>query len=1143
MSWYNQGQFYNTDQRHHSSQTYANQPQPQHQQQHHGTASEMTRLEALQLIGELGQDEQQLQEEQYQTAPLAKQCASPAMPRKRSRDRRSPLPSSLDEGWKKPTARKKRKRGELKRGELRAEAPASSAFKATKHRKHTRAEIQRVYGMCIAWGLSKADREAMLAEQNHKGDESEEDGDNSDEDGLGEKGTGAGGRKETAKGGEGYPELLPEKDDLPFLPLFAEPSYHLDALYDEVESALEDREGTWSAIEDANAELKDARRRLKEAVEEDAQMKAALEEAKDRARAAELEEPCLWNDMMQRLRDFHAAYGHVNIPSCRKIDREQDPGMYELARFDLSLKDRYKRGTLQRYPHRLKAVEELGFNWGERQEDLLEHRLEQLRQFKEKHGHCDVTRSDGKELYRWVGAVRVAHKTRTSGKKAYSKLSQSRYEKKLTKLREILGGEDAFNEWINSTHVRNRGGRRAEVMRVHREEMGHCVHPDPAMRRWVVGIRAKYQRKKEGRLYPNESINEGTIEALTDVGFCWTDRCTCEGAPKDQGILDDGSSDDTDEETDIEEGLETGADDSRTSLQKKKLSKKRRRSIRKRSDKAWNKWIDRLKAYKAEHGHSLVERKIDSKLHDWFYDARVSYNAFQQKKEEKRNGVDEEGAETDYPQSDDERKYSSHSRSRKYERVVMTEARASELEEFVSESRFSHMFKLWNEHKQKEGNCNHPDKKVMKWLRSCKNRRKKEIEGLQAWKKSEDEKNKERKTQSRAGPNTEGFTDSPEMVKRKKRKFTPLSPHEIELLDAAGVCWGYRCHCGKPDKKAELARGLKGKPQTPRTKQRSFDGRLAEFKEYKKKTGHCVHPDQRMRDWISVLKGRRRATLEKRLRDAEGENHDSTNDDVCDEVVGDEEDELRKKQKNRERLNKGGKYLPFCEKTMAKIEDLDICWGRGCQCTGWRRGCLFPGKVRPEQICNTSNDFSEVTPISELDADGNFGKDATIVPGSFDEMLAFFVVNRTVNGGCHSGYPQVQQWYQDMKTRYMNQKRCQKRTLTDTQMTALEASGICLENERCSCRKQGNLKTPLDEMCQAETRSEGEGNESEPPVRKTVAELSSSELEKLSTEVVEEIRKKECWSSDEFPCSSEDESSSGDDSSISESSTDDVVKD
>eukprot|EP00567_Pseudictyota_dubia_P003960 CAMPEP_0197450380 /NCGR_PEP_ID=MMETSP1175-20131217/25125_1 /TAXON_ID=1003142 /ORGANISM="Triceratium dubium, Strain CCMP147" /LENGTH=96 /DNA_ID=CAMNT_0042982789 /DNA_START=14 /DNA_END=301 /DNA_ORIENTATION=- len=96
MSWYNQGHFYNADQHHYSSKSYSNQPLPQHSQQHHGTAGEMTRLEALQLIGELGQDGQQLQEEQHQPSPSEKECATPAMPRKRSRNRRSRLPSSLD---------------------------------------------------------------------------------------------------------------------------------------------------------------------------------------------------------------------------------------------------------------------------------------------------------------------------------------------------------------------------------------------------------------------------------------------------------------------------------------------------------------------------------------------------------------------------------------------------------------------------------------------------------------------------------------------------------------------------------------------------------------------------------------------------------------------------------------------------------------------------------------------------------------------------------------------------------------------------------------------------------------------------------------------------------------------------------------
>mmetsp|Transcript_48065 Transcript_48065/g.145147 ORF Transcript_48065/g.145147 Transcript_48065/m.145147 type:complete len:323 (-) Transcript_48065:3790-4758(-) len=300
MSWYDHGQSYSGDQR--GGYSYDHQSYTNQQQGQHGSTGEMTRLEALQLIGDIGQEELQ----QCQPASLSGErvAVAPAKNRrKRSRTRRNRSSRASDED---ETDAPAPKRGS-KRGELEPEYPNSAAYKATKNRKRLRAEIMRAYGIGVGHGLSKADRDALISEQNRGHNGANVEDDDSDGGGDGEEEERNEKKKRDAQGLGGNLERLPVKDEVPFCPLFSNPSEHLEVLYDEVESTLEDREETWSVVEDAFTELQDARRRLREALEEDAEMKKVLEEVKDRARAAEMEEPSWWNDMLQKVREFHTA--------------------------------------------------------------------------------------------------------------------------------------------------------------------------------------------------------------------------------------------------------------------------------------------------------------------------------------------------------------------------------------------------------------------------------------------------------------------------------------------------------------------------------------------------------------------------------------------------------------------------------------------------------------------------------------------------------------------------------------------------------------------------------------------------------------------------------------------------------------------
>mmetsp|Transcript_48065 Transcript_48065/g.145146 ORF Transcript_48065/g.145146 Transcript_48065/m.145146 type:complete len:841 (-) Transcript_48065:1171-3693(-) len=801
--------------------------------------------------------------------------------------------------------------------------------------------------------------------------------------------------------------------------------------------------------------------------------------------------------------------------------------MYELARFDLALKDRYRRGTLQRYPHRVKAVEELGFNWGLKKGNF-ERWLEKLRSYKMKYGHCEVHLSDDKELYNWVAGIRARHRKHTSGQMVISEAHQANYEKKIAKIGEIVGGKEQLSEWIKPM-LRGRGRQRIEEIRIHRDKTGHCVHPDITVRCWVKKIRARYDRKKRGRLYPTETMSEDLVKNLNQIGFCWTARCTCEGAPKDQYVSDNESSSARDEETDDAGGWETGVEDGSqhnecSPRKKDKRTKRQRLASQRHSDVAWRKWMKKLKEYKVQNGSSLVKRADDVKLHDWLRATWISYRRFQRGKETKCNKDEDEGAETDYPQTDAEDDWAGSSKI--LIKVRMTETRASELEKVMSDEietahftseepkpTFMAMFKKWSDHKQKEGNCKHPDQRVWRWVTKCRMRRRKQLKLLE----HPNTLGEEGKTEEKEGSAPREGEDAEELPKgkRKRKRYVqpPLTQEQFELLNNAGLCWCRSCICDDPMKKAALST----EKQRVKLGNISFDERLALFQEHRKKTGHCIHPDSTMRGWFGNIKGRRRATLEKRARDAEGKGIGTR--DKEEDVEGGV-DELKKEITSAEKLPPAGLFKPLSDEIMAKIEDLDACWGYGCNC---------PSRYsQPKQNVRAKVDHrarkKDRTPMDDSHSVVKVTSDRP-----FNDMLTFFLVNRSVNGRCYSYYPQVQRWYENIRKDW----RRGKGALTDMQISALEGSGIC--SKRCLCRgkKIENLK-----LAQRTPSSQEQEKVGELPITKTVADLDPSELEKLAKEVVEKTRKRDCWSSDE--CSSDesllDNNFSGDELSSDESS-------
>lgn len=103
-----------------------------------------------------------------------------------------------------------------------------------------------------------------------------------------------------------------------------------------------------------------------------------------------------WEDKFQKLKEFQELHGHCKVPL--KLDRQ-------LNSWVDAQRQANKQGRLSE--ERIKKLESLGVQWIVKS---WESKFKKLKEFKERHGHCNVPLHTEKQLYRWVVDQRRAHK-------------------------------------------------------------------------------------------------------------------------------------------------------------------------------------------------------------------------------------------------------------------------------------------------------------------------------------------------------------------------------------------------------------------------------------------------------------------------------------------------------------------------------------------------------------------------------------------------------------------------------------------------------------------------------------------------------------------------------------------------------------
>ena len=174
----------------------------------------------------------------------------------------------------------------------------------------------------------------------------------------------------------------------------------------------------------------------------------------------------LWEMQYTRLLEFHREHGHCVVPA----GNERLRNLFKWARHQPRLR---AAGSLS--PAQMERLDALGFDWRERRTRSWDENFARLREFKERHGHCLITKSQAPDLQKWVCMQRAKY--------AAGQLSPD----KRTRLDSVgLGGPLRVTRSWNENFAR---------LRELKERRGDChvtKREDSALQSWVRHQRQKY---------------------------------------------------------------------------------------------------------------------------------------------------------------------------------------------------------------------------------------------------------------------------------------------------------------------------------------------------------------------------------------------------------------------------------------------------------------------------------------------------------------------------------------------------------------------------------------------------------------------------------------------------------------------------
>ena len=219
----------------------------------------------------------------------------------------------------------------------------------------------------------------------------------------------------------------------------------------------------------------------------------------------------LWNKQLKKLKEYRKKHGNCNVP-------RGYPGNESLAiwvttqRRQYTLKKEGKKSHLTN--KRIKALEAIDFVWsfgydGLTTDDLWNQRLEELKEYRKKHGNCNVPSvySANESLGRWVYTQRTQFRLKSEGKKS------DITDKRIKELEangfawSIRGGKSAADP-IATTGVGTNKARKRKSQEVVEEVEQEPCPKEPTELERIKRRRTVKEKLKTWRCKPGSSISD-----------------------------------------------------------------------------------------------------------------------------------------------------------------------------------------------------------------------------------------------------------------------------------------------------------------------------------------------------------------------------------------------------------------------------------------------------------------------------------------------------------------------------------------------------------------------------------------------------------------------------------------------------------
>lgn len=228
----------------------------------------------------------------------------------------------------------------------------------------------------------------------------------------------------------------------------------------------------------------------------------------------------MWQASFEKLKCFHEDNGHCDCPP------QEYPALDKWVRAQRMV---YKRNQMTQ--QRKESLESLSFDFEvegtgtpRQKEETWNARLEQIKQYKDEHGHCNVPGTFAKDpvLGRWVGTQRTSYRRGQMRKDRVDALEALGFQWR------IMDSSPGINAATNPHKTATGAHKTAadltaiwqmqfEKLRVFKMANGHCnvpsgYAPDPAFSRWINTQRTVYRRNQ---------IHDDRKAALESLGFEW----------------------------------------------------------------------------------------------------------------------------------------------------------------------------------------------------------------------------------------------------------------------------------------------------------------------------------------------------------------------------------------------------------------------------------------------------------------------------------------------------------------------------------------------------------------------------------------------------------------------------------------------